>query len=184
MAATLEISTEPQVWNLDVEHSEVGFSVKHMMFANVKGSFRKVSGRITIDPADITKSSVEAEIDAASIETRSEQRDGHLRSADFFDVEKFPTLTFRSTRVDALSNKEFNVTGDLTIRDVTKQVVLHVTETGRGTDPWGGQRAGFSATTAVDRTAFGLTWNAALETGGVLVGNDIKILIEVEAVLG
>jgi polyisoprenoid-binding protein YceI len=175
--------TGTQTWAIDAAHSEAGFAVKHLMISTVKGRFGAISGTIVLDEANPAASTVQAEIDATSIDTRSEQRDAHLRSPDFFAVEAYPTLTFRSTKVDAQSKGEFRVTGDLTIRDVTKQVVLEVEETGRATDPWGGERIGFTATTKLNRDEFGLTWNAALETGGVMVGNEVKITLEIQAVL-
>lgn len=172
-----------QTWAIDAAHSEAGFAVKHLMISTVKGRFGAISGQVVLDEANPATSTVEADIDTASIDTRAEQRDAHLRSPDFFDVEKYPTLKFRSTKVEARGNGEFRVTGDLTIRDVTKQVVLEVEETGRATDPWGGERIGFTATTKLDRDEFGLTWNAALEAGGVMVGNEVKINLEIQAVL-
>lgn len=175
-------STTTTTWTIDPAHTTVEFSLKHLMISTVRGHFGAVSGTIVLDEQDPAASSVTAEIDVTSIDTRQEQRDAHLRSADFFDVEKYPSITFRSTRIEALGGGEYKVHGDLTIRDVTRQVVLETTDEGRGGDPWGGQRAGFSATTKIDRRDFGLTWNQALETGGVLVGNDIKISLEVQAV--
>jgi polyisoprenoid-binding protein YceI len=180
--ATEAIATR-QTWTIDPAHSEADFAVKHLMISTVKGTFRTVSGKIELDAENPGASTVEADIDATTIDTRSEQRDTHLRSADFFDVEKYPTITFRSTKVEPRGEGEYRVTGNLTIRDVTKPVVLEVEETGRATDPWGNQKIGFTATTRIDRTEFGLTWNAALETGGVLVGNDIKITLEIQAAL-
>lgn len=181
MATQTETGT--RTWAIDAAHSEAGFAVKHLMISTVKGRFGAVSGKIVLNERNLAASTVEAEIEAGSIDTRSEQRDTHLRSADFFDVETYPSITFRSTKVEPRSNGEFLVTGDLTIRDVTRQVVLEVEETGRATDPWGGERIGFTATAKIDREAFGLTWNAALETGGVLVGSEVKITLEVQAVL-
>jgi polyisoprenoid-binding protein YceI len=172
-----------QTWTIDPGHSEASFAVKHLMISTVKGNFRNVSGTVVLDESDPAASRVEAVIDAASIDTRQEQRDTHLRSADFFDVEKYPSLTFRSTKVESLGNGQFRVQGDLTIRDVTKPVVLDVEETGRGKDPWGGDRVGYSATTKFDRTDFGLTWNQALEAGGIMVGNEVKVTLDVQAVL-
>jgi polyisoprenoid-binding protein YceI len=172
-----------QTWTIDPGHSEASFAVKHLMISTVKGNFRNVSGTVVVDESDPAASRVEAVIDAASIDTRQEQRDTHLRSADFFDVEKYPSLTFRSTKVESLGNGQFRVQGDLTIRDVTKPVVLEVEETGRGKDPWGGDRVGYSATTKFDRTDFGLTWNQALEAGGIMVGNEVKVTLDVQAVL-
>ncbi len=183
---TTQTPTSPSAtlttWQIDPSHSEVGFSVKHLMISTVRGRFAGVKGTIFLDSEDITRSSVEAEIDAASIDTREEKRDGHLRSPDFFDVEKHPTITFRSRRFESAGGDRYRVTGDLTIRDVTREVVLDVTEEGRGRDPWGGERIGFTATGKIDRREFGLTWNQALETGGVMVSNDIKLNIESEAV--
>lgn len=178
-----QATTGKQTWAIDAAHSEAGFAVKHLMISTVKGRFGTVSGTIVLDETNLEASTVQAEIDAGSIDTRSEQRDAHLRSADFFDVEQYSTIKFASTKVEARGNGEFAITGDLTIRDVTKQVVLDVEETGRATDPWGGERIGFTATTKIDREEFGLTWNAALETGGVLVGSEVKISLEVQAVL-
>ncbi|HEX6367948.1 MAG TPA: YceI family protein [Longimicrobium sp.] len=175
-------STTTSTWTIDPAHTGVEFSLKHLMISTVRGRFGAVSGTIVLDEANPEASSVTAEIDVTSIDTRQEQRDAHLRSADFFDVEKFPSIKFVSTRIEALGGGSYNVIGDLTIRDVTREVVLEATDEGRGGDPWGGQRAGFSATTRIDRRDFGLTWNQALETGGVVVGNEIKITLEVEAV--
>lgn len=175
-------STTTTTWTIDPAHTTVEFSLKHLMISTVRGHFGAVSGTIVLDEANPEASTVTAEIDVTSIDTRQEQRDAHLRSADFFDVEKYPNIAFRSTRIEALGGGRYNVVGDLTIRDVTREVVLETTDEGRGGDPWGGQRAGFSATTKIDRREFGLTWNQALETGGVLVGNDIKISLEVQAV--
>lgn len=172
-----------RTYTIDPAHSEVGFSVKHLMISRVKGTFRNVSGRIVLDESNLANSVIEADIDATSIETRQEQRDTHLRSADFFDVATYPTITFRSRSVDAHGDGEFGVAGDLTIHGVTRPVVLDVEETGRGKDPWGGERIGYAATTKIDRSDFGLTWNQALETGGLVVGNEIKINLDIEAVL-
>ena len=169
------------IWQLDPAHTHVEFSVKHLMIARVKGRFAGVAGTVEMgtDPA---ASTVDVVIDAASIDTREAKRDAHLRSADFFDVERFPTIAFRSREVRPTGAGDFSVVGDLTIRDVTREVTLEVTDEGRGTDPWGGARAGFSATAEIDRRDFGLTWNQALEAGGVLVGNEIRISLEVELV--
>ena len=169
-------------WQIDPAHTEVGFAVKHMMLATVKGRFADVSGTITIDEADIANSSVDVTISAASVDTKQEQRDAHLRSADFFDVENHPELTFRSRQVKSAGDGKLRIVGDLTIRGTTREAVLETTEEGRGKDPWGNERVGFSATTSIDRREFGLTWNNALEAGGVLVGNDVRISLDVEAV--
>jgi polyisoprenoid-binding protein YceI len=169
-------------WQIDASHSNVEFAVKHLMISTVRGRFADVKGTVVEDPSDPTKSAIEVVIGTASIDTRQEQRDAHLRSADFFDSEKFPTMTFVSRRIEPKDDGELRVTGDLTIRDVTREVVLAVTPEGRGGDPWGGQRAGFSATGKIERSDFGLTWNQALEFGGVAVGDAIKISIDVELV--
>jgi polyisoprenoid-binding protein YceI len=177
----MEAIMAKHTWQIDPAHTEVEFAVKHMMISTVKGRFADVSGTITLDETDLAGSSVEVEIDVASIDTRQADRDAHLRSADFFDVENHPKLTFRSRRVEAEGQGRFRVVGDLTIRGVTREVVLEATDEGRGTDPWGNAKAGFSARTSIDRQDYGLTWNAALETGGILVGNEVKITLEVQA---
>jgi polyisoprenoid-binding protein YceI len=151
------------------------------MISNVKGQFAKVSGTLSLDESDLTQSKIEALIDATSIETRDTQRDGHLKSADFLDVEKFPTLSFRSTRIRRAGDGELAVEGDLTIHGVTKKAVFTVEgPTPPTKDPWGNTRVGISATTKINRKDYGLTWNAALETGGLLVGEDVAITLEVE----
>jgi polyisoprenoid-binding protein YceI len=172
-------------WTIDPSHTLVEFSAKHMMITTVKGRFAEVKGTLMLDEAAPDRSSAEVEIAAASIDTRTEQRDQHLRSADFLEVETHPTITFRSRRVEGARGEPgetFRVVGDLTIRGVTREVTLEATYEGRGRDPWGGERVSFSADTKIDRRDYGLTWNAALETGGVLVSNEIKIHIEVQAV--
>ncbi len=169
-------------WQIDPAHTDVSFSVKHLMISTVRGRFGAVRGTIVLDEADVSRSSVEVEIDAAGIDTREEKRDAHLRSPEFFDVEKYPVIRFRSRRVERLGTNRVRVTGDLTIRDVTKEITIDGTDEGRGRDPWGGDRAAFSATATIDRREFGLTWNQALEAGGVLVGNDIKLSFDVQAV--
>jgi polyisoprenoid-binding protein YceI len=168
-------------WKLDPVHSIVEFSAKHLMITTVKGRITDVEGTIYTDEKDPKNSSVEATLKAISIDTRTDQRDQHLRSADFLNVEKFPEIKFRSTRIEG-QKKEFKLTGDLTIRDVTKPITLDVQFEGETKDPWGGLRVGFSAKGKIDRRDWGLTWNQALETGGVVVGNDIKIELEVQAV--
>lgn len=176
---------EPQTttWTIDPVHSAAEFKVKHMMISNVKGRFTGVAGSLNLDLDDVLNSSVEASIDAASIDTRDPQRDAHLRSADFFDVEKFPTLTFKSARISRDSNGELAVTGDLTIHGVTRTVTFEVEGPSSPTkDPWGNLRVGLSATTKINRKDFGLTWNAALETGGILVGDDVTITLDVQFV--
>lgn len=169
-------------WNIDTTHSGIHFSVRHMVIAKVRGSFRKYSGTVALDEQDLTASSVSVRIEAASIDTGVEQRDNHLRSADFFDVEKFPALTFQSTKVEKGSGNSLRVTGNLTIRDVTREVVLEAEQLGIGKDPWGNIKAAFEAKTSVDRSDFGLKWNQALEAGGVLVGEKVEISLELQAV--
>ncbi len=172
-------------WSLDPAHTIIGFSAKHMMFTTVRGKFRDLKGTIVADADNPDRSSVEVEVVASSVDTGVEQRDNHLRSADFLDVENYPTITFRSRRVEGAANHEgdrFKVVGDLTIHGKSREVVLDATYEGEGKDPWGGTRAGFSASTRIDRRDWDLTWNAALETGGVLVSNELKIEIEAQAV--
>lgn len=173
------------VWTLDASHSLAEFSAKHMMITTVRGRFGDVDGTLTLDPADPSKSLVEVEIDTSSLDTRNEQRDVHLRSADFLDVERFPKISFRSTRIDGEFREpgdRFKVFGDLTIRGTTRGVVLDAVYEGQGRDPWGGDRVSFSAQTRISRAEFGLTWNVALEAGGVLVSDEIRISIEAQAV--
>jgi polyisoprenoid-binding protein YceI len=184
----MTISAEPQAastttWNIDPTHSVAEFKVRHLMISNVKGSFPKVAGVLTLDEADPAKSSVEATIDVASIETRDAQRDGHLKSADFFDVEKFPTMTFKSTGVKAEGVGEGTVEGNLTIRDVTRPVVFHVEgPTAPVKDPWGNLRVAVAATTKISRKEYGLTWSAPMEAGGVMIGDEVTITLDVEFV--
>ena len=168
-------------WKLDPSHTIAEFSAKHLMITTVKGRITDIEGIIYTDEKDLKNSSVEATLKAISLDTRTDQRDQHLRSADFLDVEKFPEIRFRSTRIQG-DRQSFKLTGDLTIRDVTKPITLDVEFEGQTKDPWGGERVGFSATGKIDRREFGLTWNQALEAGGVVVENDIKISLEVEAV--
>lgn len=167
-------------YQIDSSHSSVGFSIKHMMIAKVHGAFEKLTGILEYDPANPKEAKLDVVIEAASINTREPQRDTHLKSADFFDVEKFPTLTFKSKKVEG-SNGELKVTGDLTIHGVTKEVVLDVEgPTGELKDPWGNIKIGASATTKIKRKDFGLSWNAALEAGGILVGEDVAISLDVQ----
>jgi polyisoprenoid-binding protein YceI len=168
-------------WNIDPSHSEVGFVVRHVMVSKVKGVFSKFEGAITVDE-DPLRSRVEATIDASSIDTREPQRDAHLRSSDFFDVETHPEIRFVSTSV-APNGDDFVVTGDLTIHGVTRQVELDLEFNGVAPDPWGGLRAGFSANTEISRADFGIVFNIPLDGGGVVVGDKIKISLEIEAVL-
>jgi polyisoprenoid-binding protein YceI len=170
------------VWRIDPAHTLVEFSVRHLMVATVKGRFTGVRGTIVADAADPARSAVEVAIDAATIDTREARRDAHLRSADFLDAERHPTITFRSTRVEPLGRDRLRVVGALTIRGATREVALEATVNGRGADLSGAEVAGYTATATLDRTAFGLTWNVALETGGVLVGETVGVHIEVEAI--
>ena len=170
-------------WNIDPVHTTAEFKVRHMMITNVKGQFTGVTGVLTLDEQEVTKSHVETSIDAASINTREADRDTHLKSADFLDVEKFPTLTFASTRITRIEDDELEVEGDLTIHGVTRKVVFAVEgPTPPGKDPWGNTRIGWTATTKINRKDFGLNWNAALETGGILVGDDVTLTLDVEAI--
>ena len=174
----------PITYEIDPTHSSVHFSVRHLMVSNVRGEFSKLSGTVQFDPEKPENSTVEAAIDVASINTRDPQRDTHLKSADFLDVEKFPTMTFRSKKIEVNSGGG-KVTGDLTIHGVTREITLDVEgPTPEIKDPWGKQRIGASATAKLSRKDFGMTWNAALEAGGVVVGDEVKITIDVEAVRG
>ena len=177
--------TNTITWQIDPAHSAVEFAVKHMMFTTVRGRFKDVKGTIEVDQKNPDKSTVNVEIGAASIDTGVADRDGHLRSGDFLDTEKFPAITFRSKRVEGAANKpgdRFKVIGDLSIRGTTTEVTLDAVFEGTGTDPWGGTRAGVRATTTIDRRDWGLKWNQALETGGILVANEVRIEIEAQAV--
>lgn len=176
--------TAPQTalstWNIDPVHSAAEFKVKHMMISNVKGQFTGVSGTLRLDGADVTNSKIEATIDAASINTRDPQRDAHLKSADFFDAEKFPTLSFKAARITR-QHDGLEVEGDLTMHGVTHKVKFAVEgPTAPGKDPWGNTRIGVSATARINRKDYGLTWNSALETGGVLVGDEVTITLDVQ----
>lgn len=180
----MSIATAPALttWTIDPAHTSVEFAVKHLMITTVKGRFTGVSGTVRTDDQGAAGGDADVVIDAASIDTREPQRDAHLRSADFLDVEKFPTLTFRSTRLFNLSGGSFKLAGALTIHGVMREVVLDVTSEGRTKDPWGGERAGFTATTRINRSDFGLRWNQALEAGGFVVGEEVKISLDVELI--
>jgi len=169
-------------WNIDATHSHVTFAVRHMMVSTVKGKFNVVSGTLNLDDANPANSWVEAEVDAASIDTGEPNRDNHLRAPDFFDVEKYPKITFKSTKVEPAGDNEYKVTGDLTLHGVTKPAVFHVEYSGQIKDPYGFQRAGFSAKTKISRKEWGLTWSTLLETGGAVVGDEVKIELDVEAI--
>ena len=167
-------------WAIDQSHTHIGFSVKHMMVSKVKGQFEAYTANVeATDLADLTTASIQFEIDTASINTRNVDRDNHLKSADFFDAEQFPKIQFVSKSISK-SGDDYKITGDLTIKDVTKEVIFDTEFNGKGTNPWGQEVYGFEAETKINREEFGLTWNAALETGGVLVGKDIKISVELE----
>ena len=180
MRATVS-SPATTTWKIDPSHTHADFAVRHLMISTVKGRFAEVQGTVRTDESNPAASQVDVTIGVSSIDTREPQRDAHLRSADFFDADNFPQITFRSTRVDGRGDS-FKLTGDLTIRGTTREVVLDVTTEGRGKDPWGGERAGFSASTRIKRSDFGLTWNQLLETGGLAVSDDVKISLDVQLV--
>ena len=181
-AAVADSGATATVWSIDPIHTHVEFAVRHMMIATVKGRFAEVEGSIVLDEVNPSNSSVHAKIRAASIETKEANRDAHLRSADFLDAENHPYLTFTSARVESDGKGGFDAHGDLTIRGVTRPATLKGEYLGSNKSPYGFQVAGFSATTKINRKDFGLNWNAALETGGVLVGDEVKISLDVEAV--
>lgn len=181
MATMTAPQTAVSTWNIDPAHSVAEFKVKHMMISNVKGQFSKLSGSLSLNEGDIADSKVEATIDAASISTGEADRDAHLKSADFFDVQQFPALSFKSGRVVRKGEDELSVEGELTIHGVTRKVTFAVEgPTAPGKDPWGNTRIGISATTKINRKDYGLTWNAALETGGILVGEEVTITLDVQ----
>ena len=180
LCATPLASARASEWTLDPAHTTIGFSVRHMMVSTVRGQFTKFSGAATADDADPTRSTLAVKIDASSIDTREEKRDAHLRSPDFLDADKFPKLSFKSKRMEA-KGEHFKLVGDLTIRGKTHEVVLDGEYTGVAKSPWGTESAGFSAHTKINRKEWGLEWNQALETGGLLVGETIEIAIDVEA---
>lgn len=172
---------EPVTWELDVSHSTVGFSVRHMMITTVRGSFGTFSGKIVLTGEDPTSARLSVSVDTASVDTRDQRRDDHLRNEDFFHVEKYPAMTFESTKVERRGRNGLAITGDLTLRGVTRPVVLEVTDlTQPITDPWGNQRVGASATARIKRSDFGLTWNRALEAGGVVVADEVTISLDVQ----
>ena len=180
---TTTATTGITTWKLDPAHSVAEFKVRHMMIANVKGQFTAITGAMTLDPNDVTRSRIEASADAASINTRDAQRDGHLKSPDFFDVEKYPNLTFASTRVQREDEGQLKVIGDLTIHGVTREVTFDVDgPTPPHKDPWGNTRIGVTAAAKINRRDFGLNWNTALEAGGVLVGEEVTITVVLELV--
>lgn len=183
MTATAAPATATKTtWTIDAAHSNVEFAVRHLMISTVRGRFSDVKGTVVASDDSFKDAGVDIAIGVASVDTRQADRDTHLRSADFFEVEKYPAMTFKSTRVEPQGDDTLRVVGQLTIRDTSKEVVLNVTSEGRGKDPWGGERAGFSATAKINRRDFGLTWNQVLEAGGFAVGDEIKISIDVELV--
>jgi polyisoprenoid-binding protein YceI len=179
-SAAAGTQTGKTTWAIDPAHSHVGFAIKHLMIATVRGQFTDVQGTVTVDDEDPTTAKVDIAIATGSVTTGDGKRDAHLRSPDFFDVDRYPKMTFRSKRIEAVSGKAFRVVGDFTIRDVTREVVLNAELLGRAKDPWGNERAAFEANTKINRADYGLTWNAALEAGGVLVGDEVKISVEAE----
>jgi polyisoprenoid-binding protein YceI len=181
MATTTTAPATITTWKLDPAHSHAEFKVKHMMISNVKGSFSGLSGTLSEHATDSSLSSVEASVDVSTVNTNDAQRDGHLKSADFFEAEKYPTMTFKSTKVERKGEDEYRVTGDLTMHGTTKPVTFAVEgPSAPNKDPWGNTRIGLSATTKINRKDFGLNWNAALETGGILVGEDVQISLELQ----
>ena len=167
-------------WTVDTNHSEIGFSVRHMMISTAKGVFNDFDANIEMDPNNLEDANIEVSIDVNSIDTRNEDRDNHLRSDDFFDVENHPKIIFKATDIQKKNDNNSDVTGDLTLRGTTKPVTFDITFGGEQTDPWGNTVAGFSGETSINRKEFGLTWNSTLETGGVLVSEDVKINLELE----
>jgi len=183
MVLAIPYAAVASTWNIDPDHSNLGFKIKHLMVSNVKGNFEKYTGVVEIDDKDITKSKVEVTIDTNSINTNVKKRDDHLRSADFFDVAKYPTMTFVSKNVAVAGPDKLKITGDFTLHGVTKEIVLDLEgPTGESKDPWGNIRKGATATTKINRKDYGLKWNQTLETGGVLVGDDVDITLEVEMI--
>ncbi len=169
-------------YKIDSSHSNVEFSIRHLVIAKVRGRFTDVRGTLELDDADITRSKIQADIVAASINTAEEKRDAHLRSADFFDVENYPLITFTSKTIEPTGGESYRLTGDLTIHGVTRPIVLEVEDLGRATDPWGNPRVAFSARGSLDRKDYGLAWNQVLEAGGFLVGDRVEISLDVQAV--
>ena len=180
--STSTIASQSTTWHIDPAHSQVEFGVRHMMISTVKGFFTGVEGVIHLDERNLSAAGVEVTIDASSVDTRNEDRDNHLRSGDFLNVETHPTITFRSRSVKGTLDA-LQVIGDLAIRGETREIAFQAERQGGGTDPWGNQRLGFRGETEISRKEFGLTWNQALETGGVLVGDEVRIVLEIQAIL-
>lgn len=168
-------------WAVDASHSSIDFSIRHMMIAKVKGTFQNFEALIEANPEDLTTAKINFSVDLASVDTRNTDRDNHLRSADFFDVENMPKMTFEAKQITSTDSTEYDVIGDLTLHGVTRMEKFAVTFEGAGKDPWGNEKVGFSANGAINRSDYGLTYNAALETGGILIGDEVKITIEIEA---
>lgn len=176
-----DAATTSTAWTIDPAHSVLEFAVKHMMFTTAKGRFQDFSGTITFDEQNVRNSRVEVTIQTGSLNTNADDRDAHLRSEDFFAVEQYPEATFRSTKVEPSGGNDFTIVGDLTIKGVTQEVTLDATFQGTGTNPWGQQVAGFEARGSFNRKDFGLNWNQALESGGVLVSDEVKLSLDVQA---
>lgn len=181
LAPTVSPAATAEVWSIDPSHTQVGFAVKHLMISNVKGRFRDVTGSVQLDP-DGLGTAVDISIDAASLTTGDEKRDAHLRSADFLQVDEYPVIQFTGRRIEGNVESKFSLHGDLTIRGTKRPVILYVVKEGRVTDPWGNERVGYTASAKISRKDFGLEWNVALEAGGVLVGDEVRITIETELV--
>ena len=185
IATPVSATTASSTWNIDPAHSAAEFKVRHMMISNVKGKFSGLSGVLKLDESDHSRSTVEVSIPAASVSTVDEKLDAHLKNEDFFDVQKFPTITFQSTKIRSTGGRDYEVTGDLTIRGVTQTVTLNVADFSEPSkDPWGNLRIGLSGSTKVNRKNFGLVWNAPLEFGGVLVGDEVTITLDVQFIKG
>ena len=181
--AAPSLGTKPSQWQIDPQHSAAHFSVRHLMISNVRGEFTKVSGNTVLDPSDPTKSTVEVTIDTSSIDTREQQRDEHLRSADFFDVAHYPTITFKSKKITPAGQEHYKVTGDFTIHGVTREVTLDVEGPAQPVkDPYGNIRTGVSAAAKINRKDFGLVWNGLTEAGGVMVGDEVSLNFEAELI--
>ena len=170
------------IWEIDQSHSSAAFSIRHLMISTVRGTFEGISGRLVGDIDHLDQASVELAIDVSTVDTRQKDRDNHLRSGDFFDVATHPTMTFKSRRIEAVGGDRYKVTGDLTIRGTTREVAVDASYGGQSKDPWGGTRAGFTGTITLNRSDYGLVWNQALETGGVLVGDAVNISVDLELV--
>lgn len=182
MTATATTEIGAGTWQIDASHSSAQFAVRHLMIATVKGGFNDLQGTVAYDPANRARVDIDVRIPVASINTREAKRDEHLKSDDFFNAETFPFISFKGKRVEGDVNGKFRVVGDLTIRDVTREVVLEVRNEGAGSDPWGNERIGFSASTRINRTDYGLEWNVALEAGGVMVSEEVKVSLDVQLV--